>query len=46
MGSAWHCYDVERDPYEAKSLDSPSCHVLEQLAMTTFGRLPGGEQRK
>jgi arylsulfatase A-like enzyme len=42
---AWHCYDVERDPYESKSLDSPSCRALEQLAWTTFGRLPGGEKK-
>jgi arylsulfatase A-like enzyme len=43
---SWHCYDMEHDPYEAQSFDSPSCRELEQLAMTTFGRLPGGEQRK
>ncbi|HEX4337172.1 MAG TPA: sulfatase-like hydrolase/transferase [Polyangiaceae bacterium] len=41
----WHCYDVDGDPYEARNLHTPACSALEQLATTTFGRLPGGEKR-
>jgi len=40
---AWHCYDVESDPYETTNLHTPGCNVLEHLATGTFGRLPGGE---
>lgn len=41
----WHCFDVADDPHERKNLGFDACGDLGPLALTTFGRLPGGESR-
>jgi hypothetical protein len=41
----WHCFDVSSDPYENKNLGRAACGNLGDLALSTFGRLPGGEHR-
>jgi len=42
----WHCYDVAADPTEANNLGKNGCGDLGGLAMSTFGRLPGGTSPK
>ena len=37
----WKCFDVEKDPLELQNLGPERCRELEDLAMKTFGRLPG-----
>lgn len=37
----WHCFDLREDPYEENDLGVAACNGLEQLALSTFGRLPG-----
>lgn len=37
----WHCYDVEKDPLEKDDLGPEACGPLKDLALKTFGRLPG-----
>jgi glucan phosphoethanolaminetransferase (alkaline phosphatase superfamily) len=41
----WHCFDVSVDPYEATNLHTPACNALEHLALSKFGRLPGGDKK-
>lgn len=40
----WHCYDVDDDPYETKNLGRAACGNLGGLALSSFGRLPGGDR--
>jgi hypothetical protein len=40
----WHCYDVDRDPYETHDLGSNACGHLRDLSLSTYGRLPGGSR--
>ncbi len=37
----WHCYDVAADPMEERNLGVEACGPLKDLALQTFGRLPG-----
>jgi len=39
----WHCFDVAKDPAERHDLGSNACGDLQELALKTFGRLPGQE---
>ncbi len=41
----WHCFDVAGDPGEKTNLGRAACGDLEDRALATFGRLPGGERR-
>jgi glucan phosphoethanolaminetransferase (alkaline phosphatase superfamily) len=41
----WHCYDVSRDPLEQRNLGLGACGDLGSLALSTFGRLPGGSRK-
>jgi len=41
----WHCYDLRADPGERRNLGVEACGALQQLALGTFERLPGGERR-
>jgi glucan phosphoethanolaminetransferase (alkaline phosphatase superfamily) len=40
----WHCYDVAADPLEKDNLGPEACGPLKDLAMQTFGRLPGRDK--
>jgi glucan phosphoethanolaminetransferase (alkaline phosphatase superfamily) len=40
----WHCYDLANDPFERRDLGVAACAELKEHALTTFGRLPGGER--
>ena len=37
----WHCFDLEADPFEQKSLGAQGCGDLPALAREIYGRLPG-----
>ncbi len=37
----WKCYDLESDPHEREDLGLSRCGGLLDVAMHTFGRLPG-----
>ena len=39
----WQCFDVAADPGERKNLGPSACGNLKQLALETFGHLPGQE---
>jgi arylsulfatase A-like enzyme len=39
--TGWHCYDLARDPDEADDLGVAACGDLLDVALATFGRLPG-----
>jgi hypothetical protein len=41
----WHCFDVSNDPLENTNLGRASCGDLSDLAMATYGRLPGGDKK-
>ena len=41
---AWHCFDVDRDPYEVQDLGHAACSDLRNRSLATFGRLPGGNR--
>jgi hypothetical protein len=42
--SNWHCFDVDRDPYEVHDLGLAACGDLQSRSLATFGRLPGGSR--
>ena len=37
----WHCYDIAADPKEKTNLGTQACAPLYDLAMKSFGKLPG-----
>ncbi len=39
--ASWKCYDLAKDPLEKESLGAEACGDLKDLALQTFGRLPG-----
>jgi hypothetical protein len=42
----WHCFDVDDDPHERKNLGMDACGDLKQLAVASFGGLPGNKKKQ